>query len=130
MPAGNGAANWVDTRDIGELAAVVLDEGTVHDGSIYEPTGPEALDYHVVADILSEVLDRDISYRQPSLWRYVHHMREDTDFEMGFILFSCILHTLVRLGRSERITDDVQSVLGRPPRTLWDFAEDYAAVWR
>lgn len=130
VPAGGGAANWIDTRDIGELAAVVLVEGDIHDECIYEPTGPEALDYHQVSEILTEVLDRKISYERPGLWRYVHHMRRDTEFGLGFILFSCILHTLVRFGQSERLTDDVETVLGRPPRSLRDFAEDYADVWR
>jgi uncharacterized protein YbjT (DUF2867 family) len=129
VPAGNGAANWVDTRDIGELAAVVLAEGTDHHECTCEPTGPEALTYHEVAEILSEVLGRDISYECPSLWRYVQHMRTDTGFNLGFILFSCIPHTIVRLGRSERITNDVERVLGRSPRTLRDFCEDYAEVW-
>ena len=129
VPAGNGAANWVDARDIGELAAVVLAEGTDHHECTYEPTGPKALTYHEVAEILSDVLGRDISYERPSLWRYVHHMRTETDFNLGFILFSCLLHTVVRLGWSERITDDVETVLGRSPRTLRDFAKDYAEVW-
>lgn len=129
VPAGDGAANWVDTRDIGELAAAVLAEGDEHDGCIYEPTGPAALNYHQVADILSDVLGREITYERPSLWQYISHMRTDTDYPLGFILFSCLLHTLVRLGRSERVTDDVEAVLDRPPRTLWDFAEDYVDVW-
>jgi uncharacterized protein YbjT (DUF2867 family) len=129
VPAGDGAANWVDTRDIGELAAVVLAEGAEHGGRVYEPTGPEALDYHEVADILSEVLGRSISYERPGVWRYIQHMRRDTDFELGFILFSCILHTLVRLGRSTRITDDVEAVLGRSPRDVRTFAEDYVDRW-
>jgi uncharacterized protein YbjT (DUF2867 family) len=130
VPAGTGAANWIDTRDVGALAAGVLAEGKVHDERIYEPTGPAALNYHAVADILSEVLDRDIRYERPGLWRYVQHMRRDTEFDLGFILFSCLLHTLVRLGRSARITDDVETVLGRPPRSVRDFAEDYAEVWQ
>jgi uncharacterized protein YbjT (DUF2867 family) len=130
VPAGTGAANWVDTRDIGALAAAVLAEGEAHHECIYEPTGPEALPYHAVAARLSDVLDRPITYERPGLWRYIRHMRADTDASLGFILFSCLLHTLVRLGQSERITDDVGAVLGRPPRSLRDFAEDYADVWR
>jgi uncharacterized protein YbjT (DUF2867 family) len=129
IPAGDGAANWVDTRDIGELAAVVLAEGKVHNAHIYEPTGPEALTYHHVAAVLSSTLDRDITYERPGLWRYIRHMRADTTFGLGFILFSCLLHTFVRLGWSERITNDVEAILGRAPRTLRDFAEDYADVW-
>jgi uncharacterized protein YbjT (DUF2867 family) len=129
VPAGNGAANWVDARDIGELAAVVLAEGTGHHGRAYEPTGPEALTYHAAAEVLSDVLGRTISYERPGLWRYVHHMRSDTDFSLGFILVSCILHTVVRLGWSERTTDDVATVLGRPPRTLRDFCAAHVEAW-
>jgi uncharacterized protein YbjT (DUF2867 family) len=129
VPAGDGAANWVDTRDIGELAAVVLAEGGGHHKRIYEPTGPEALSYPEVAEILSDVLGREITYERPGLWRYISHMKADTEYPLGFILFSCLLHTLVRLGRSTRVTDDVERVLGRPPRTLQDFAEYHADVW-
>jgi uncharacterized protein YbjT (DUF2867 family) len=89
----------------------------------------EALDYHRVAAVLADVLGRPIAYGRPGLWRYVRHMRADTDFDLGFILFSALLHTLVCLGQSERITDDVERVLGRPPRPLRDFAEDHAEVW-
>ena len=130
VPAGDGRANWVDTRDIGELAAAVLAEGEPHYGDVYEPTGPAAIDYHETAAILTEALGRTITYERPGLWRYVRHMQRDTDFELGFILFSCLLHTLVRLGQSERITDHVEDVLGRPPRSMRQFAEDYADVWR
>lgn len=130
VPAGDGAANWIDTRDIGELAAVVLAEGENHAGRVYEPTGPEALDYHRVAEILSDVLDRRIAYDRPGVWRYIQHMRRDTDFELGFILVSCLLHTVVRLGRSADVTDDVERVTGRSPRTLRTFAEDHAHHWR
>jgi uncharacterized protein YbjT (DUF2867 family) len=114
VPAGTGRANFVDTRDVGEVAAIALDEGEPHDDTVYEPTGPEALDYHAVADVLSDVLGRCIEYDRPGVIRYVWHLRRDTDFEWGFVLFSCLLHTIVRLGRSERLTDDVETVLGRP----------------
>ncbi len=130
VPAGDGAANWIDTRDIGELAAVILAEGREHNGCVYEPTGPKALDYHEVANVLSDVLGREIRYRRPGLWRYIQHMRQDTDFELGFILFSCLLHTLVRFGLSTRITDDLEVLLGRPPRSIHDFVEDHASAWR
>ena len=131
VPAGRGRANFVDTRDVGEVAAVALAEGaSSHHGAIYEPTGPVALGYHDVAAVLSDVLDRPITYDEPGLIRYVSHMRRDTDHDLGFILFSCLLHTLVRLGCSERLTDDVRKVTGHPPRTFREFAQDYADAWR
>ena len=130
VPAGTGRANFVDTRDVADVAAVALAEGEPHFGRAYEPTGPEALDYHAVAEALSAVLGRTITYNEPGLIAYIRHMREDTDYELGFILFSCLLHTIVRMGRSERVTEDVRKVTGRPPRSMRQFVEDHADVWR
>jgi len=129
VPAGHGMANWVDARDVGELAAVALAEGDAHHGRIYEPTGPGAFAYKEVAATLSDVLGREITYSRPGMWRCVRHMQQDTDHPLGFILVSCLLHTVVRLGLSARTTGDVQTVLGRPPRSLRTFAEDHADVW-
>lgn len=78
---------------------------------------------------LSDVPGREITYERPSHWRYIRRMHTDTAFDLGVILFSCLLYTLVRLGRSERTTDHVEAVLTRPPRSLRDVAEDYAEVW-
>jgi hypothetical protein len=36
----------------------------------------------------------------------------------------------VRLGFSGRTTDDVETVLGRPPRPLREFVDDYADAFR
>lgn len=61
VPAGNGKTSFVDARDIGEAAAIVLTESG-HVNQAYDLTGPEALDYGEVATIFSDVLGRSITY--------------------------------------------------------------------
>jgi hypothetical protein len=39
------------------------------------------------------------------------------------------LYTVARLGLSARVTDTVESVLGRPPRSFAEYVADRRAVW-
>lgn len=128
VPSGNGKANFVDTRDVGAMAAKVFEEGETHFGKAYEPTGPALHDYHEVAEILSEVLGRSIDYNKPGYLRYIRYMLGH-DYEIAFILFSCLPHTMVRLGFSEKLTDDVEAVLGRKPRSLPEFVRDHRNIF-
>src|SRR5262249_6198574 len=51
----------VDSRDVGEVVAVVLTEDG-HEGETYELTGPEALTYAEMAARLGAALGREIRY--------------------------------------------------------------------
>ena len=55
--------SWIDTRDIGAAAAVVLADPGTHAGAKYTLTGPEALSYADAAQILSETSGRSVAYR-------------------------------------------------------------------
>jgi len=128
VPAGKGKTSFVDARDIGEIAAVVLSE-TGHANRAYDITGPEALDYGEVAAVFSDVLDRSITYPEPSLWAFATRMRR-RGTPLGFIALMCGIYTTARLGLAARLTEDSQQLLGRPPRTMRTFVEDYAAEWQ
>lgn len=125
VPAGDGATSFVDARDVGEVAAVVLTESG-HVNRAYDVTGPEALDYRDVAAILADVLDRPITYPNPSLFAYASRMyRRGTP--IGFVLLTCGIYTTARLGFADRVTADARRILGREPRDVRDFVEAYAA---
>lgn len=74
VPVGRGRTSFIDVRDIGAVAAVALTQAG-HVNQAYDLTGPAALDYDEVAEILDEALGRKIVYRDPSLpafvWRTV-----------------------------------------------------------
>ena len=61
QPMKDGRLGVIDARDIGEVAAKVLTEEG-HEGKTYTLTGPAAISFHDVAEALSEVLDREVSY--------------------------------------------------------------------
>jgi hypothetical protein len=128
VPAGDGKTSFVDARDIGDAAAVVLTESG-HANRAYDLTGPEALDYEEVAIVFSDGLDRPISYPNPSLVAFARRMRRRGK-PLGFIALVCGIYTTARLGLAARVTDDSRTLLGRRPRKMRAFVEDHADDFR
>ncbi|MBE9012384.1 NAD(P)H-binding protein, partial [Pseudanabaenaceae cyanobacterium LEGE 13415] len=67
LPAGAGRVAFIDTRDVGEVAARILIDPAEHQGKTYTLTGAEANTFYEVAGMLSEELDRTIAYRPASI---------------------------------------------------------------
>lgn len=127
VPAGRGRTSFVDARDVGAVAAVVL-SGAGHEGRAYELTGRDAFDYHHVASTLSCVLGRTIRYRAPSIPRYWRRRRALGD-PLPYILVTTALYTAARLGLAAGTSDELERLLGRPPTPLARFAADHREVW-
>jgi uncharacterized protein YbjT (DUF2867 family) len=126
--AGDARISMVDTRDVGAVAAVALTEPG-HENREYDVTGPEALSYGDVASVLSDVLGREITYVDVG----------DEDVRrtlLGFGMGEWIVGALVDLyqdyrrsgtdGYAAQVTDTMQRLTGRAPRTLRDLLTEQA----
>ncbi len=127
VPAGDGKTSFVDARDIAEVAVRTLTEDG-HRNATYDLTGSEAFDYYQVARIFSDVLDRTISYKNPSLFRFVNRMHR-RHLPIGYLLVMSAIHELTREGYSSRITGELPRLLQREATRLRAFIEDYRACW-
>ena len=118
--AGVARISMVDTRDVAAVAAHLLSEPG-HDGGVYDVTGPEALSYQDVAGKLSDTLGREITY--------VDAPDEAVGGALaGFGLDDWLVGALVDLfadyrrsgtdGYAAQVTDTVERLTGRPPRSL------------
>jgi uncharacterized protein YbjT (DUF2867 family) len=123
VPAGDGETSFVDARDVGSVAAVTLTEAG-HDGVAYDLTGPAALPYDEVAAVAREVLGYPVEYTNPSLPAFVGRSLR-AGRPLGVALVMAGIYTTARLGLAGRVTDDVERVLGRPPRDVRTYFEDY-----
>lgn len=128
IPAGWGRTSFVDVRDIGQVAAVVLTEPG-HLNQAYALTGPEALNYFEVASVFSQVLGRQIVYRKPSFQAYTRRLVE-LGFPQSYIDVQRMLYLPIRMGLGKRLTAEVERLLGRPPYTMRDYAQAYAEFWQ
>lgn len=128
LPAGRGRAAFVDTRDVGELAALVLADPEPHRGAGYVLTGPEALDFDAVAALLSEATGRAIRYEATSALRYLRHVHAQGRPAAQAVV-QTVLHVGLRHGQAERVDPTLGRLLGRPGRTLAEYVRDHRALW-
>jgi len=127
LPAGHGKTSFIDGRDIAAVGAKALAESG-HENKAYSLTGSEALDYFTVADMLTEVLGRKISYRNPSIIAFARRMNAQGN-PWAYILVTSALYTTARLGMAAKMTGEVERLLGRMPITMRQFIEDYKQIW-
>lgn len=128
LPAGKGKTAFIDVRDIGEVAAKVLSEAR-HIGKAYTLSGRESLDYYEIAQTLSDVLKRNIVYKNPSTNDYVGRLKKNGADEK-FIKVQKMLYFVVRHNFSAASSPHVADILGRQPISFRQFATDNVAAWR
>lgn len=128
IPAGRGRTTFLDARDAAAVAARILSDPGGHLNTVYELTGPAALTMDDVAAELSEALGYPVRYTDPGLITFARRLRR-RGVRWDTIVFMSAVYTLTRSGLNQPITDDVASLLGRPPRTLTEFLTDSAWRW-
>ncbi len=122
--SGDGAIPFIDTRDIAAAAAAVL-TGDGHEGQTYTLTGPRALSYREATAILSTVLGRPLEYR-PETEDEAWQRRRAAGQPSWLIAAQLAIAAYQRAGGpTERTTDAVERLTGRPARTFEQFAADH-----
>lgn len=128
VPAADGRAAFIDTRDIGEIAAKAFVEPG-HKGMAYELTGPEAISFQELAQVLTDMLDRPITYEPAGVPSYFRHLLKQ-GLPVPHALVQTVLHAGLRRGDAESVTLETAQLLGRPPITVREYIEDQVEVWR
>lgn len=127
VPAGQGKTSFVDARDVAAVAAAALTEPE-HQRKAYALTGREALNYYQVAEILSEVLARPITYANPSIFRFIaRQLKAKMPLDLTLVMSG--IYTTAKLGIAGGLSDDVADVLGRSPISFQTFAKNYRDCW-
>jgi len=127
IPVGSAKTSFIDVRDIGTAAAVVLTEDG-HENKIYDLTGPESLDYNQVARVLSDALGRTITYSNPSPFKFFFgNLRRGAPF--AFTLVQTFLYLSTRSGMADIVTPHLSNLIRRPAIDITTYAEDYRTHW-
>jgi uncharacterized protein YbjT (DUF2867 family) len=125
-PFGDVGLPTIDPADIAEVAAEALRE-VGHFGQIYELTGPVRTTPRQRAAALGDALGTPI--------RFIDQTREEARTQLlRFVPEAMIDTTLDVLGEptpaEQRISPDVERILGRSPRTFADWARAHRAAVR
>ncbi|MFE4698291.1 NAD(P)H-binding protein [Streptomyces sp. NPDC056738] len=116
----------VDPDDIAEVAATALREDG-HAGRIYELTGPALNTPRQRAEAIADALGEPV--------RFVEQTRDEARAQMlRFMPEPVVETTLAILGEptpaEQRVSPDIERVLGRAPRTFADWARRHVAAFR
>lgn len=130
VPAGDGRVAFVDLRDVGQLAAKILEDPAPHDRAAYTLTGPKAFTFAEAAAILTDALGRPIRYQPASMAGYAWHVWRHRRLPAMQALVQTVLHVGLRRGNAEAVDPSLARLLGHPTRTLADFLTDEARLWR
>jgi uncharacterized protein YbjT (DUF2867 family) len=122
-PVGNAKASFVDSRDIADVAVLALTERG-HIGKKYKITGGEAVSNSDVAEAISEATGKTVLYiavseddaRKAMLGMGMPPWMADGMTELNQIMAK---------GWLANVEPDLENLLGRKPRTLCHFAQDF-----
>ncbi len=127
-PLADASVSHVDTRDIAVAAANVLTQ-TGHEGQAYDITGPEALSDTQIAEKLSAILGRTVTYmvvpddamRQGLLSAGLPDWYADSLVK---------LYQFYRQGGGASVTPDLEQLIGRKPRTMNAYLQENAEAFK
>ena len=128
LPFGEGKTSPVAVEDVARVIGVLLDNPQPHIGKTYDLTGPRSENMHFYAQEYSRALGRTITYQDlpVEVWRegllklglpvhLVNHLTTMAD-----------LH---RMGRYDRMSDDLLMLTGQTPQSFQEFVRKNAAAF-
>lgn len=134
VPAADSKMSFVDARDVAAIAVKMLmnsnnGENRQYMNKGYDITGPEALTYSEVAEILSNEISKKISYIDITEDVAREGMKQIgmNDWVIDIMME---LFRIMRAGYGSEITTVVERITGRKPIAFTQFAKDYAEVFR
>ncbi len=113
LPAGNGKVPFVLRREMGEAAAnVLLEDG--HENKTYDIAGNVLYSYQDVADALSKISGKRVSYTAAEPETFAQQLKESGVDD--FIIFIVTGFNIdIKNGQFEIVTNDLEKLLGREP---------------
>ena len=124
VPAGKSKTSFIDTADIGLAVATVLHEAEKYKNTAHTITGPEALDYYQVADVLRKVTGRKIIYDKPGFLKYRSYYINNRGLDKKYVNVTVALYFMTRMGTAKDVTGDFYKLTGKQPRTFEEFAKE------
>jgi NAD(P)H dehydrogenase (quinone) len=116
-PAGDGRAAVVAQDDIADATTAVLTDPGAHAGETYDLTGPDALTFHDIAEVLSEATGRTITYR-PETVEEAYRSRASYGAPDWQVDAWVSTYTAIANGELAEVGDAVPRLIGHPATAL------------
>ncbi|WUH92430.1 NAD(P)H-binding protein [Streptomyces sp. NBC_00433] len=126
LPAGDAAVSFVDTRDVGEVAAIALTSGG-HGGQVYDLTGPSALTHGEAVAVLGRGVrfarsgGGELRYVAQDPAAFAARLRQG-GVPARAVEWQLALFRVLRAGGNAVVSPSVRDVTGRAARSLDAYA--------
>ncbi len=124
ITAGNSKTSFIDAADIGLSVAVLLSNFEKYKNTAHTITGPEALDYYQIADILTKYTGRKIVYAKPGFLKYRNYYIKTRGLEKNYVNVTVALYFMTRMGTAKNVTNQFYKLTGKQPKTFEDFVRE------
>ncbi|MBB5937213.1 NAD(P)H-binding protein [Streptomyces zagrosensis] len=115
---------WADTRDIAAVAVQAIVDPATHHGKAYTVTGPEAVTTIAIAADISAAISAEVTAVIPPLSETL------TGADPWLAEVVGDMFGRVHDGTFAAVSDTVEKVTGRSPRTIKEFIAEHADQWR
>jgi uncharacterized protein YbjT (DUF2867 family) len=126
-PAGHARVSVVDVRDVAAVAVAALTK-TGHEGKTYDLTGPEALTHAQMAELLSQALNRPVTFVDLPEEAFREGLRSFhmPDWQADGLIED---YAHYRRGEAADISSAVKDVTGVAPHPFSIFAQDHKTAF-
>jgi uncharacterized protein YbjT (DUF2867 family) len=122
LPAGKAKFNWIDVNNIGEAAAILLEQFRKYKNQSIELTGYENASFYEVVEKLNEVTRLNILFKNVNLLKF-YLIKNKEGMNSGRIIVMIFLHFIRRFQKEPRISGFYERLTGKKPTTLAEFFE-------
>jgi uncharacterized protein YbjT (DUF2867 family) len=128
LPMAEAKTALVDARDIADAAGEVL-LGSGHEGKTYLLTGPQAMDCYEVAETLSTVMARRITYKPIAPEEFKTIVLRHWNLIEPYADAIVSIWRGMAGGGYDQVSDDFERLTGRKPRSFAEFLRDHAEIF-
>lgn len=129
VPVKKAKTSFIDAEDIGKLIAEVMINYQNHINQGYSITGPKALDYYEVADILSETLGRKITYSNPKPSFAKKYWIDVRAIDKKYATVMGLLYMMTRIGTAKKVTNTFENIMKKKPSSFQEFVLKNKESW-
>ncbi|KAB1067616.1 NAD(P)H-binding protein [Tamlana haliotis] len=122
LPAGHAKFNWIDLKNIGEVATIFLDKFENFKNQAIEITGLENENFEYVTKLINSLINRPISYRNVNPFKF-YQIKKREGMVGGMIIVMILLHFLPRFQKAPQISNCYERLTGKKPTDLKSFIQ-------
>jgi uncharacterized protein YbjT (DUF2867 family) len=128
LPLGEGKTSPVAVEDVARVIGALLANPQPHIGKTYHLTGPQSENMHFYAKEYSKALGRNITYQDIPVETWKKALGE-LGLPVHLVNHLATMGDLHRVGRYDRLSEDVLTLTGQAPQSFQEFVRKKASAF-